>query len=321
MTEFQKVAQSTWWEVSLEVPSAIADDASASLISGGALGVQIIDGSVEPLPMLGRRADHSLLVANYADDGEQQQLVQDAVDALTELGLTISPTAVRTAHRTGGNWAERWKQYFKPLKVGRRLWIIPSWDKFTPPTGSIPMTLDPGMAFGTGQHGTTMLCLKAIELYADKLTPEGRRAATLLDVGTGSGILAIGAVKLGLGSAVGIDNDPEVIQIATDNVAANHVSAQVTIAHQTIAAVGRKFDMIVANILANPLIEMGEELLRALNPNGVVVLSGLLTEQTGEVIRAYENAAKKLKLDDFQHQLRWTHREWAALRFGYGGRL
>lgn len=330
MTEYSKAPTAAWWQVTLEVPSAIAEDASASLISAGALGVQVIDNA-EPLPRFAKQAmtpvpmqhkvGHALLVASYADNADSATLSQDAVDALTELGLTVAVDSVQAVKREDRDWAERWKQYFKPLKIGRRLWIVPSWDKqFTPPTGSVSMILDPGMAFGTGQHATTALCLKAIELYADGMNPAQRQAASLVDVGCGTAVLAIGAAKLGIGSVLAIDNDPEAVEAAAENVRTNHVERVIKVTDQPLSSLGanEKFSFIVANILAHTLIEMRTELLSRLQPGATLVLSGILATQADEVIPAYVRMAHKLGLQGFEHVLRWTHGEWVALRFDYG---
>ncbi|HET6343780.1 MAG TPA: 50S ribosomal protein L11 methyltransferase, partial [Myxococcota bacterium] len=213
------------------------------------------------------------------------------------------------------DWAEGWKQYFKPLKIGRRLWIVPTWETtFEPPRGSLVLLCDPGMAFGTGQHATTSLCLKAIELFADTWVPADKARAQVLDFGCGTGILGIAAAKLGFGRVVGIDNDPLAVQATDDNIRLNGVADRMAASDAAVGDVGETFDLVVANILAVTLNELADLVLRRVKPGGTLVLSGILATQADEVIRTYERAAGRAALP-FRFEGRWTHGEWVALRF------
>ena len=164
------------------------------------------------------------------------------------------------------------------------------------------------MAFGTGQHATTALCLRAIEQYAEPLTAAEAARRKVLDLGTGTGILAMGAAKLGLGSITALDNDPEAVKAARDNFQLNAVQGVVD--GTPIEQVTDTFDLVVANILAGPLVQMAPVLAKRVAQQGILVLSGILAEQADEVIRAYEKTADSVRL-----QLRWTHGEWVALIF------
>jgi ribosomal protein L11 methyltransferase len=186
------------------------------------------------------------------------------------------------------NWAEAWKVHYRPLRVGRRLMVVPVW--LNPPLApdDVPIRLDPGMAFGTGTHPTTQLCLAAIEKF---LLP----GQAVLDLGTGSGILSIAAAKLEAGPIVAVDVDPEAVRVARENLAANGVADRVRLAQGSVAEVlaGQfglaEFPLVVANILATVLVDMfGEGLARAVKPGGLIVLSGILASQAGEVRAAFE---------------------------------
>jgi ribosomal protein L11 methyltransferase len=311
----------SWWQLTLQVPQRWAEDASAVLIEAGALGVQTLGGGDEPLPKFARQAitaqsaqsveaGHAILVASYSLQTAEQDIRREAQEALGTLQLVVPPERMLLVQRDDSSWADTWKQYFKPLKIGRRVWVVPTWESsFVAPTNTVVLHLDPGMAFGTGQHATTSLCLRAIELYAERLVPPAAASLSLCDLGCGSGILAIGAAKLGFGSVLALDNDPLAVSATRDNVAQNGVAAQVSVAGTPMADVSQRFAVVVANILAQPLIDMARVISARLAPGGSLLLSGLLNTQADSVQRAFEQTGK------VRYVQRWTHGEWAALDF------
>lgn len=183
------------------------------------------------------------------------------------------------------DWAHAWKAHYKPFRVGRRLWIEPSWEKSElPQSGDIVLTLDPGMAFGTGLHPTTQMCLQAIEQY---LQP----GMSVLDVGTGSGILATAAGKLGAAGVLAIDNDPQAVSAAEANVIANGLEGRVTVLQGVLGGVPvGHYDLVIVNILAPVIVELLQEhrLFAYLAPEGRLILSGIIDEQQPEVQSAVE---------------------------------
>jgi ribosomal protein L11 methyltransferase len=190
------------------------------------------------------------------------------------------------------DWNEDWKKTFAPIDVGENLTIIPSW--LAHETGRIPIIIDPGMVFGTGHHETTRTCLALIERIAKKGT--GHR---FLDIGTGTGILAVGAARLGFKEVVAVDIDPLAVDAARRNVAANGFE-NVEVREGGISAVNGTFDAIVANLLSEILIEIASEVATRLNPGGTAVLSGLLSGQEDGVIEAMTSAGLTLqeKIED-----------------------
>jgi ribosomal protein L11 methyltransferase len=204
------------------------------------------------------------------------------------------------------DWNSAWKKYFTPSPVGSRFVVLPSWLKDEPQEAE-PIVIEPKMAFGTGHHQTTALCLGAL----DRLASEGviRNGMSFLDLGTGSGILGIAAVKLGL-AGLGLDIDPVAVDNARENAALNGVENHLDLGTGSIDSVpeDRRFDCILANILANPLMDMAEEITRRLGRPGVLVLSGILVEQAERVARAY--TAQGLPAPDIT-----TSGEWALLVF------
>jgi ribosomal protein L11 methyltransferase len=173
------------------------------------------------------------------------------------------------------DWVRATQSQFGPIAIGERLVIVPSWCEA--PRGATAITLDPGLAFGTGSHPTTRLCLEWLQ---ERLPPH----ASVLDYGCGSGVLAIAAMKLGAGEAVGTDVDPQAIRASTDNARANAVAASFVLPDRLDA---RAFDVVVANILANPLVLLAPALAARVRPAGRIALCGILDAQAPDVIAAY----------------------------------
>lgn len=173
------------------------------------------------------------------------------------------------------DWANAWKQHFKPQRIGQRIVIKPSWEDYAPEPGDLVIEMDPGMAFGTGLHATTRLCLRALEAH---LQP----GETLADIGTGSGILAIGGVLLGATSAVATDIDPLAVRIAQENIERNQLVGRVRADIADLPPVG-PFDMVVANILPDVILAMAEELIAATRPGGLLIVSGIIEARADDV--------------------------------------
>lgn len=175
------------------------------------------------------------------------------------------------------DWAHAWKQYFKPQRIGKRFVVKPSWEPLSPAHTELVVEIDPGMAFGTGLHATTRLCLAALE----ELVRPGDRVS---DVGTGSGILAVGAALLGASRVDATDNDPLAVRIAKENVERNQVSAIVDVAVDETPPVGPR-DVVVANILPDVILSMADALVASLKPGGVLITSGIIHARTADVER------------------------------------
>lgn len=197
------------------------------------------------------------------------------------------------------DWADAWKQYFKPQRIGQRLVVKPGWEDFSPAPGDLVIEIDPGMAFGTGLHATTRLCLRALE---ECLSP----GMAVADIGTGSGILAVAAAKLGAGSVAATDNDPLAVKIARENVARNGVADRVT-AQEAAHPPSGPFGLIVANILADVILGMRTALHDALAPGGLLIASGIIDSRADEVRRGLERTGLAIAGTD-------TEAEWVAIR-------
>jgi len=244
-----------------------------------------------------------LTVKGYvpASDTDTQRKIEIALLLLSRDG-SISEPEISILRRE--DWAEAWKQYFTPLHVGQRTVIVPTWHTYTPRPGQIVIRLDPGMAFGTGLHPTTRLCMIAAERLV-------RADVRVLDVGTGSGILAILAALLGAEAVLGLDTDPIAVQVARENVALNGVEGIVTAEQGTLGGRdertgGAQYDLVLANILAEVIIDMAVPLARAVAPGGVLVASGILNERADRVADALTQVGLPL-------EGRLSEGDWTAL--------
>ena len=194
------------------------------------------------------------------------------------------------------DWSQKWKEHWKPTKASEHVIICPSWEECTRSKDDVLITLDPGSAFGTGTHATTQLCIQAIEKYLKK----GDEVA---DIGTGSGILAITAVKFGAVHAVAIDNDPLVIDVAKDNAQMNCVFNKIDFSHATADMLTEQYDFVCANILHNVLAEIMGDLKNIMKPQAHMVLSGILDEKKQVVLDAIEKHG--LRLVETMQQDQW----------------
>lgn len=179
------------------------------------------------------------------------------------------------------DWSKTWKQFWKPLKISDKIVICPTWEEYEPKEGEIIISLDPGNAFGTGTHATTQLCVRAEEKYM----PQN---ADIADIGTGSGILAICAKKLGAKSAIGVDTDETVEQTAKDNAIVNGINDIIFKTSDITILGNERYDFVLANILHNVLAQIMPDLKRITKLNGMIVLSGILNGKEGVVFEAVE---------------------------------
>lgn len=207
------------------------------------------------------------------------------------------------------DWANNWKQYFKPFKVGEKLVIKPSWEDYDNADNRVILEIDPASSFGTGKHHTTRLCLELLEKNLNK-------GDNLLDMGCGSGILSIGAMLLGAGSAVGVDIEENAAATALENAEKNHISSDVyktyygnILSDEKLASeIDRKYDIITANIVADVIIEMKDYFVRYLKKGGILITSGIIEERMDEVIAAVESAG-------FSNPEPYVKEGWAAVKF------
>lgn len=234
-------------------------------------------GGIEELPLDGGRVQ----VRAYLPAGPATGATLDAIcaglQALPRFGLQIGEGAVRTAEVDEEAWAEAWKVHVRAFPVGRRLWITPTWDRTPPPAGSVVVEIDPGMAFGSGLHESTQLCL----LVLDDLMPRG---AAVIDLGTGSGILAIAAAKLGAARVVAVDIDPLAVAVARRNAAHNAVASVVEVREGDMLAGSQDpAEVILANLTADLHLTLLPGARRLLAQGGILAASGITAPRVDEV--------------------------------------
>lgn len=231
---------------------------------------------------------------------EVQKIFTQAKEELKEEGFTddeLGEWSVSAKKVINQDWSQKWKEHWKPTRASEHVVICPSWEECTRKKDEVIITLDPGSAFGTGTHATTQLCIQAIEKYLKK----GDEVA---DIGTGSGILAITAIKFGAVHAVGIDNDPLVIDVAKDNAQVNGVFSKIDFSCATADMLCEQFDFVCANILHNILAEIMGDLKAIMKPQAYMVLSGILDEKKPVVFEAVEK--HNLKIVENLNQDQWT---------------
>jgi ribosomal protein L11 methyltransferase len=237
------------------------------------------------------------------------QHAEAAVQALRRqgelLGLAIDVSAREVEQQ---DWNRVWKQHYKPIDLGGRLRIEPAWDQGPEQPGVVRVAIDPGMAFGTGSHETTQLCAQALLQWSDdqKQNQVDLAPLRILDLGTGSAILAVLAVKLGVGHALGTEVDAAALGTARTNLTLNGVQDRVTLLHsgdpQVIAP--ETFPLVVANILASVLVPLCPLVVKAVQPSGTLVLSGILAREAHEVAQVY--VAQGLQLHSIAEQGAWA---------------
>jgi len=265
-----------WLQLRVAVTPEQAARLEEAIAEWGALSVTMMDAADQPIfePELGTTPlwQQSELLALFEADTDQTHLQQQ----LQQLDENLNP---RFEHLPDQDWQRNCMDSFKPLKIGQRLWIVPSWHQ-PPQPDALNLLLDPGLAFGTGSHPTTALCLQWLE--AAEL--EDRR---VLDFGCGSGILALAALLLGAGEVIGTDIDPQAFQASLENAERNGLNSERLKLYLPEQLPAKKVDVLVANILAAPLQQLAGQFAQLLPSGGKIALSGILAEQADDVLTAY----------------------------------
>ncbi|MCP5524995.1 MAG: 50S ribosomal protein L11 methyltransferase [Verrucomicrobiales bacterium] len=236
--------------------------------------------------------------------GELETLKEALRRARSEGLLPLFSPRVSVRRLRPQDWAESWRRHFKARVFGNRVLVRPSWSRRRPRRGEVEVVLDPGLSFGTGQHATTAFCLEQIAVAAARAKG---RSLSLLDVGTGSGILAIAAAKLGYGPVEAFDFDPDAVRIAGENARANGIDLHPRRrdVRRLSLSPRRRFDVVAANLLADLLIAERDRLVAQVPPGGVLLLAGILKTQFAAVRRAYEGAGLRLRAER-------AEREWQS---------
>ncbi len=280
-----------WIEITISTNTEGADIVSEALLRQGAVGTQIIDRADVPDPskpngfwelidpkMIDEMPE-DVQVKAWFESVEALRGLENCLKALPGLtGMDLGTLAVSQQGVQEQDWSECWKQYYKPFRAGKHLVIKPSWENWDAVPGDLIIELDPGMAFGTGTHETTAMCVEMIEKHY--------HGGKVLDVGTGSGILAIAAARLGADSVLGVDIDPMAVRVAQENVEKNGLAKEIVIRQGDLVAGldGVRCEFAVANILADVIALLAAPLKAHLTENATFVCSGILKEREQDVV-------------------------------------
>ena len=266
-------------------------------------------GGVEQIPISTTNAAQEQIIGYLENGPDTPGKLKRITDYLTELACLASgegETRIETEIIPDEDWNKTWKERFKPLPITPHLVIKPTWESYQPGPGEKVIEMDPGMAFGTGHHASTKLALELVEgLFHDTPNPP----KTVLDVGTGTGILAMAAALFGAQEVLAIDNDPEAVVVAKENILRNGLTPTITADGVALEDIPRQFDLVIANIIHDTLIELAGSLAAHLAPNGKLIMAVILTGHQTDSIRAAYNAL------GLKHQETRNEGEWSALLF------
>ncbi|NLJ40725.1 MAG: 50S ribosomal protein L11 methyltransferase [Clostridiales bacterium] len=306
-----------WTEVTIETTSEGVEAITEALYEAGVKGVQIHDPHdiellrsdkgdwdciEESLLIKGRDVLVKGYLANNQSVDENIHIIKDRLRWLIrqDLGIDLGSGALTITNVRENDWANSWKKHFKPRKIGKFIVIKPSWENYLPLPGEIVLEMDPGMAFGTGTHETTILCVKALE---DRVN----NGIHLLDVGCGTGILAIAGLLLGADRAVAVDNDIDAIDSTRKNALRNGIDNRMNIIHGNLMEnVNGRFDIVVSNIIADTIIFLVGNIKKFLVSKGIFIASGIILDRIDDTVTAIKKAG-------LTHMETVTMGEWASV--------
>ena len=304
-----------WLEFKIHAKAEAVDAISEILYEFGASGVAIdepIDYEAMKMDNLywdyiepgSDSMDRESIISSYFSEAEADletkiNKIKERVKDLANYGLDIGSGKTEENQIDQVDWETSWKQYFKPVHITDRIVVKPQWEEYEPTGDELLIHIDPGMAFGTGTHETTSMCIKAIEKHIEGAT-------SLLDIGTGSGILSIAGILLGAKSAVGVDLDPVAVEVAKENIEINQMEDKISIVHgDLVAAVQGQFDMVVANIIADAiLILLDSQVKSFVKEGGVFICSGIILEKEALVVEKLK--AKGFEIEEIKRDGEWV---------------
>lgn len=273
-----------WLKIELLSPPELVDGVTNFLTEIGADGA--VQEETEPFPTneFAEPPLHESLVAYLPCDVRLEKRIaslQAFIESLAQLFPDLEKVSFAQEVLSDPDWAEQWKKYFKPLRASKNIVIKPTWERYTPLGHDIVIEIDPGMAFGTGQHPSTRMCLEAVEeiLLKDRTVERWR----VIDVGTGTGILGISCAKLGAQRVVCVDIDKKAAEIARENAIINQVEDKVEVQNRDVTTIHERFDLIVANLTARILLKLRNHFVSILENGGYLVISGIVDQNREDV--------------------------------------
>jgi len=301
-----------WAQVCYELPDALVDDVCEFLLELSPNGVvtenlTLDTFSLESLEEPPVKTVTVFFEANDTLAGKLEQVRSYLEQATISLPRSVfrEPTITYIKEE---DWSSTWKSHFKPSRIGKRIVVKPTWEEYAKNDDDIVLELDPGMAFGTGTHPSTRLCMEILEKIffheGDYRDTSSNDQLNVLDVGTGSGILAITAAKLGAVQVTAIDIDPQAVTVALENIVMNGVDNQVTVSDNPLGKITGRYDIVLANILAEELVKMAPELIKRMSPGGFLILSGILTEKEDIVVQGF--STRETSLAEISREAEWS---------------
>jgi ribosomal protein L11 methyltransferase len=274
--------QTDWAEIACEVPADMVDTIADFLVelTGNGVGIENLHLDTFSLDSLEDSPTKSVKGYLPLDDSLEEMRIRIehflAETGPAFAGFVYTPPVVTVVRNE--DWANNWKVHFKPVRIGTRLVIKPTWEQYQELPGDLVIQIDPGMAFGTGAHPTTRMCLETLErICFDEC--DGKLPASVLDVGTGSGVLSIAAALMGASKITAVDIDPEAVQVTIENLELNGVASLVAASTTNLCDIPGEYGVVVANILAEELVRLSAQLTAKVASDGWLILSGILTEK------------------------------------------
>jgi ribosomal protein L11 methyltransferase len=280
---------SSWLQLSFKAPPPALDTISNFLIERGSPGVVLERDEVRAFFVRSRKAS------------ALKRDIRRFIRGIGGIYPGIGEQPLRWTTLRNKDWNKSWRRFFVPQKIGKTFWVTPPWIDSPESRRRRTITIEPGMAFGTGTHPTTRCCLEFVEEAADSLNGSDK---TALDVGTGSGILAIALAKMGISKVLAIDNDPVALKAAQVNVRRNRVEKIVVLSHSGLGRVKKSFSIVVANLTAETIIDFCSILKNKVSPHGYLILSGIFKPKAGEVLRYF--CPSPFMLSRQIHQKEWA---------------
>jgi ribosomal protein L11 methyltransferase len=293
-----------WVKLAVSINEEASEMISEILLEAGAAGTETAGGAMPDLtgydevPPDEIPSGECTVSAYFPLDAEVKAKIAEVEKKLRnlkdiDLGFDPGTLEIKTATVNEQDWENEWKKYFKPQRVSDFVVIKPTWEEYSPEKDDVIIEIDPGMAFGTGTHETTRMCIAMLEEYLED-------GASVLDVGCGSGILSVAAAKLGAGSVLALDLDGVAVEVAGQNVRLNNVEDRVSVIRSDIVTAvpeGSKFDIVVANIIADIIIRLNESVLKYIKRPGIYICSGIIAERLDEVLASLnKNGLRAIKV-------------------------
>lgn len=274
-----------WKALKIKVKRRYIDPLCGFLYLRGSVGLSYDEIVIEETSLLPDQpgSDFTDLTAYFPTTADTRTIARELADFVARLPKEAHGYAVDSVEVEDFGWADRWKEFFRPLKVGRAVTVTPSWETYEAPAGETVMVIDPGQAFGTGSHETTRLCIELIEKEFDRSVPE-----RCLDIGCGTGILGILMAKKGARNVLGVDIDDKAVRTANRNARRNGTGGSFRATNRPLGAIGGKFDFLSANIIAETLVSMKSDFFNLLGRGGRAVLSGILVEKKDWVVEEFQ---------------------------------